>query len=216
MTSKRFYQLQLSVIVLLCLGLIAGTYAANSMLTARAEKLTSLKAKSQALTQEQQRLTKAKKDVQNYQELYKIAQAVVPKDKNQAQAVREIVKIAADNGVALSSITFPASTLGGGVATTGASTAAATPAATTPVASAASANLSQLQPVKSIPGVYELVITVQSDANRPVRYERFISFLQALERNRRTAQVSNINIEPKADDGSLLSFNLSLKEYIKP
>jgi len=78
----------------------------------------------------------------------------VPQDKNQAEAVREIVNLAAANGVTLASITFPTSSLGTTVAgpwyycrLTPA------PAATTPVASSSqNANLTQLTPVKDIPG----------------------------------------------------------------
>jgi hypothetical protein len=220
MSSKRLYFTLIGIIGLLFVGLVAGAYETNNLLTTRATKLTALKAKSQALTQEQASLTKAKKDLASYKELQEIAQSVVPEDKNQAEAVREIVNIAAANNVSLSAINFPASTLGT-TAITGTNSSSTAP---TPAASAATSNpnskangLSQLQLVKNIPGVYQLTITIVGDPNKPVPYNKFISFLSALEHNRRTAQVSTINIQPVAStDPDDLTFTLSLNEYIKP
>lgn len=214
MTNKRLYYLLIGIVALLFVGLIAGTYGANKVLTSKAATLTDLKAKSKASKQEQASLIKAKEEVRTYSGLLKITQAIVPEDKDQAAAVREIVNIAAANGVSLGSISFPTSTLGNSI-TAPSSAPAAANASTTPAVKT-SAVPSQLQPVKSIPGVYQLLITVQGDSSKPVRYSQFVNFLAALERNRRTAQVSSITIEPKADNRNNLTFTLSLNEYIKP
>ena len=111
-SAKRLHFILIGLIGLLLLGLLAGTYGTNKLLTSQATKLTTLKAKDQALTQEQTSFTKAKKEIKKYADLHKITQSVVPEDKNQAEAVREIVNIAATNNVVLSAVTFPASTLG--------------------------------------------------------------------------------------------------------
>lgn len=215
MTSKRLHIAFVAIIGLLIIGLIAGTFATQSMLNKEADKLVNLKAKSQALAQEQTNLRTAKQSIAKYAELEKISKAIVPEDKNQAATVREIVNIAADNNIALGSITFPASTLGnlpGGTA--GSSGAAATPA---PAAGGSKAgSLSQLQPVKNIPSVYQLTITVTGDTQKPVRYNEFITFLDALERNRRTAQVTSVTLQPDTNNRNLLTFTLTLNQYIKP
>ncbi len=209
MTNKRLYFLLIGVLVLLFTGLLAGTYGANQLLSTQATKLTDLKAKSLASTQEQASLLKAKEEVKTYAGLQKIAKSIVPEDKDQAAAVREIVNIAASNGISLGSISFPSSSLGSIVAGAGASTSGSG----TRVAAAAP---SQLQPVKAISGVYQLLITVQGDSTQPVTYRQFVNFLSALEHNRRTAQVSSITIAPKVDNHNVLTFSLSLNEYIKP
>lgn len=214
MTNKRLYYLLIGIVTLLFVGLIAGTYGANKMLTSKAATLTDLKAKSKASKQEQASLIKAKEEVRTYSGLLKITRAIVPEDKDQAAAVREIVNIAAANGVSLGSISFPTSTLGNSITAPSSAPAAANASAKPAVQT--SAVPSQLQPVKSIPGVYQLLITVQGDSSKPVRYSQFVNFLAALERNRRTAQVSSITIEPKADNRNNLTFTLSLNEYIKP
>jgi hypothetical protein len=232
MTSKRVYYLMIGLIGLLFVALLAGAYGANSLLAKQAVSLTALKAKSSALDKEQTNLILAKKQVSQYAQLNKIVTSIVPQDKDQAEAVREIVGIADANQVALGSITFPASTLGNAttpVPSTAAGAAPAKPFASSPTASKTGA-LSQLQPVKNIPGVYDLQITVQGDPKSPITYSQLIAFLSALENNRRTAQVSTISFEPIANNSSAggssvsansssptsISFSLTLDEYIKP
>lgn len=205
MTSKHLRWLLMALLGLLFVGLVAGTYEANSLFESQASKLIGLKAKSLALTSEQQSLVQAKKDIVTYSGLEKIAKSVVPQDKDQAEAVREIVNIAASNGVSLATVSFPASTLGSSSAP-----------ASTASAKSSGPSLSQLTPVKNISGVYQLQITVVGDPTKPVAYDKFISFLAALEHNRRTAQVIAIGIQPNTTNRSLLTFSLTLNEYIKP
>lgn len=214
MNSKRLYLLLIGSIALLFIGLVAGTYEINGALTHKAATLTNLKAQDQALQQEQISLAKARADIKKYASLHQIAQAIVPEDKDQAEAVREIVKIAGDNKVNLASITFPASTLGSTPVVPGA--AAVAPVSAAPAANSKTSALSQLTPVKNIPGVYNLLITIASDSNAPVPYNQFVGFLSDLEHNRRTAEVSTITISPSPQNRSLLSFVLTLNEYIKP
>lgn len=223
MNSKRLYFGLLGLIGLLCVALLAGVYGANSLLAARANSLTSLKAKSQALALEQQGLVKAKKDIKQYAGLEQIAKVVVPEDKSQAEAVREIVNIAGANGITIGSITFPLSSLGdnvGSAANTGAGVAP-TPSTAAPSAAASAANnakakLSQLLAVPGIPGVYQLTITVVSDPQSPVLYNQIINFLSGLEHDRRTAQVNSLILQPVAGDHTHLTFTITLNEYIKP
>jgi hypothetical protein len=211
MNSKRLYFGLLALIGLLFIGLVAGTYGINSVLTGQANKLTGLKANSQALTQQQLDLRTAEENVKKYSSLAQLAKVVVPQDKNQAEAVREIVNIAAANGIVLASITFPTSSLG---ATVPSSTGTVR---TTPVtANSAAANLSQLTQVKGIPGVYQLPITIVVDNNNPAQYSQLIGFLTALEHNRRTSQVASISLQPTVTDPSNLTFTLTINEYIKP
>lgn len=212
MTSKRFNYLLTGFVGLLVLGLVAGAYGVNSMLSKEASNLAALKAKSRALSTEQDDLKVAKQSLDQYADLEKIAHAVVPEDKNQAEAVRQIVNIAAANGVSLASINFPASTLG----STATGSAPSSTSVATPKPSTAGSKTSQLQSVKNIPGVYELPITVTSDSKKPVPYYQFVNFLNALEHNRRTAQVSTITLQPDNLNHNNLSFILILNEYIKP
>jgi len=221
MNSKRLYYVLVGLIILLFVGLGGGAYEINSMLQGRSTKLVDLRAKQQADLQEETELVAAKRDIKNYTDLYKIAQVVVPQNKDQTQAVRQIVALADKNGVQLASIDFPPSTLGG-------SASNGTTATTHPAVSAESGavSLSQLKPVTGIPGVYDLDLTVTSDSNHPCTYSQLINFLSDLEQNRLTALVSSIDITPGGGSSSsssstksnpnLLSFALTLDIYIKP
>ena len=226
MTSKRVYYLLIGSLIVLGLAVVGGAYNINTLLVKQSGDLVDAKARLAALNQEQTSLISAKKDIATYAELYKISKSIVPQNKDQAQAVRQIVNLAADTGVSLQSITFPASTLGNLVpgAAAGA-TKTAGPTATGP-----SPTLSQLQPVPKIPGAYnlQLVVSSSTDTKRLASYQQLINFLSGLERNRLTALVSTISIAPGGQSGAAggtvdvsnptdaFSFILTLDIYIKP
>jgi hypothetical protein len=214
MNSKRLYFVLLAAIGLLLAALLAGTYNANKLLVKKADQLSTLKAQSLALSDERVNLKKAKQDIKKYDNLEKIVRTIVPEDKDQAEAVRELVNIAADNDVSLGAINFPASTLGAGP--NGSPAAASSTIAPKSQGNSKTNALSQLLAVKNIPGVYLLQVTVQSDTSHPVRYDKFVTFLADLEHNRRTAQVNSINIVPVTENRNLLNFTLVLNTYIKP
>lgn len=201
MTSKHLYFEMIAIIVLLIGGLAVGAYGADRLLQAQSAQLVSNRLQTSVLAQEQTELIQAKQDVKKYQNLATIAQSIVPQDKDQAETVLQIVNIASENGVTLASITFPSSSLG---------------LQTGQTASSSSINLSQLTAVPGIPGVYDLQLVVQSDTTNPVPYSNFISFLSALENNRRTALISDVSIQPNAQNRNTVTFSLTLDEYVKP
>jgi hypothetical protein len=202
MKAKQLYFVLLTGFVLVCAGFFGVAYGANSLMSSQAAKLSKARADSAALDNLQVSLAKNKQDIAKYSDLNKIAETVVPQDKDQAEAVREIVNLAAQSGIAkLSSITFPSSTLG----TIGSG-----------AATVRNSNLTQLTPVKGLSGVYDLQIVVSQAGGSEITYNQLISFLTKLEQNRRTAQVSSINVQPKADNPNLVAFTLNIDEYIKP
>lgn len=203
MNSKRMFYVMCACLGIFTLAVVGSAYMATQLLKQQAVKLDGLKLKNEVLQHEQTSLIKAKQDIEKYRELERIAKSIVPQDKDQALTVREIVKIAGESGISPESITFPASTLG-----------ATKPGATAPAAG--STNLTQLTPVKTLPGVYIQQITITQSDKGAVPYDKFIGFLARLEQNRRTAQVSNIVLQPSATNRNMLAFTLTLDEYIKP
>ena len=204
MNSKRFFFIMLVLLIISGLGILGAVYFGNSLLSKQSGKLVDLKLDSEVADQQQSSLLQAKKDVTKYSDLSDAAKAIVPQDKDQAETVREIVKIAQDNSINLSSINFPSSNLGVG----GSSSSTSSGADKT--------TLSQVKEVPGIKGVYSRPITVVSDPNQKIPYNNFIAFLKTLENNRRTAQVSSINISPDKTDNSKLNFTLTLNVYLKP
>jgi hypothetical protein len=219
MNSKRISFIMIGLLAFLAVASIAVVILGNMLLQKQSTQLTDLKVQNEILEQQQTALLRANKDVQKYSELEKLAKSIVPQDKDQAKAVREILKIAEESNIPISSIAFPSSSLGSTVpkSTTGGS-ATNSPAATGSTGSTptTSTSVTQVTPVTGSPGLYSMDITVQSDANNPRPYQNLITFLSNLERNRRTAQVSQLVITPYTKDIRLLSFSLSIKVFIKP
>jgi hypothetical protein len=198
MNSKKLHFVLVALLVLLGIGLVVSAREANALLGSRSNTLAGLKASNQATTAQKAQLTKDKQDIASYTELNKIAKSVVPQDKDQAEAVRQIVKLASQSGISqLSSISFPASTLGGAKLKT-------------------PNGLTQVTPVKGIPGVYDLQITITQSSSAEVSYNSFTSFLRKLEQNRRTAQVTSISVEPDQKSANMVAFTLVIDEFIKP
>jgi hypothetical protein len=217
MTSKRLYFIMIAVVCLLVAGFLGGAYGADKLLSRQSQKVLTARSKSASLEQKQTQLTRAKTSITKYKAVGDIAKTIVPQDKDQAQAVREIVNLAAANGVSLGTITFPNSTLGSAAATSGsAGSSSGSKSASGSSSSSSAAKLSQLKAASGINGVYIMQITVQSDTAKPIAYGQFIDFLAAMERNRRTALVSSLNVQPQQDDPSQVSFVLTVDEYIKP
>jgi hypothetical protein len=218
MNSKRVYYIMLGVIALLLLGLFGGAYGVNVLLQSKAKKLVDLKLQSQVLASQQIGLNNAKKQVKTYTDLNKIAKTVVPQDKDQAEAVREIVSLASQSGIGqLSSVTFPASTLGAPSIAAPAGAAGTTGTSTTPTTPTVNKNnLTQLVPVVGINGVYQLQITITQASDNRVPYNQFLDFLSRLEQNRRTAQVISISLQPDPKTPDMVAFTLVVNEFIKP
>lgn len=207
MTSRKYFYVLSAVLALIIALIIAATVGGNMLLQKEAKKLSALKVESATVEQQQSALRQAKIDVEKYNELNEITKSVVPQDKDQAKTVREIVQIAAESGVPIKSVSFESSTLGNAASGSsgGGGGTASSPKGQPPV--------SQVKPVEGIPGVYTLEIQVGTDGK--VSYNNFLKLLEGLEKNRRTAHVSGINLTP-SDNGTMLTFNLTLNAYLKP
>lgn len=213
MNSKKVFFIMIGGTVLMAGLLVATVVLGDIFLQKQSQKLVSLKLDDQVLEAQATSLVQAKKDLESYSPLEAVAKQVVPQDKDQALATREIISLASQAGVKIASISFPPSTLGqalpkASTPTTGSTTPA--PAAPT------STTVTQVKPVDGISNLYQLDITVVSDNTSPATYARLVSFLGKLEQNRRTAQVSRISIQPDAQTRLGLNFTLTITVYIKP
>lgn len=212
MNSKRFNLLMMLVAFVLSLAFVGAVYIGNQLLKKQSDKLTSLKLDAEVADEQQKSLIQAKSYIEKYEKLGEDSRSIVPQDKDQARAVREIVKIAGESGVSLSSVTFPSSTLGT------AQSKVTTPIKTTDSKTTAvkSPSITQVKAVSGIPGVFGMEVTIQSDSTKPIQYPQFIRFLEKIENNRRTAHVISVDISPEIDSAQNLSFTLILNLYIKP
>ncbi len=211
MNSKKVFFVMIGIVILLSGAGIASVYVGNNLLQKKSAKLVELKLEDRLLEEQQVALVQANKDIQKYAELEKIAKSIVPQEKDQAKAVREIVQYADAAGVKLQSISFPSSTLGQAppkpATTTGENTAS--------TVRPASPSVTQVKPADGIPGVYSMEVAIHSVEKNATTYTGFLDFLSKLEQGRRTAQVSNINIKPAVGTNNV-SFSLTVNVYIKP
>ena len=221
MSAKKVFYGLIVLSFLLC-GLMVGTAVlGNIVFKKQFEKLSELKAKNQVLEQQSLSLIKAKQDIEKYNELNEITRQIVPQDKDQARTVREISRIAQESGISLSSISFEASTLGEKRSSTPApssgeaSGSSSTPEQTATSPAATSRALTQVKPVKGISGVYALGINIKTSDDDPITYGQFLTFLEKLESNRRTAHVGRISVTPE-DGGANVTFSLTLNAFVRP
>jgi Tfp pilus assembly protein PilO len=202
--ARRYFYVLSGVLLILVFIIFAAVIGGNSLLEDKAKKLSELKTENAAIEQQSFALRQAKIDIEKYNDLNEITKSIVPQDKDQAKTIREIINIANASGIPIESIAFESSNLGNTDKKTSSSTGGSK-AKTPPV--------SQVKPVEGINDVYSLPIRVSS--NGDVSYEGFLSFLERLEKNRRTAHVSNISLSP-SNNGSLVDFELTLNAYLKP
>lgn len=217
MTSKILFFILTGITVLLIGSGLAGAFYGHKFLEQKTQSIISLKAESLALDEQQRSLIQAKKDIEKYSELERIAKTVVPQEKDQARTVREIVKLAEESGVPIANISFPASNLGQPASKPKTGGDAAQPTSgTTAQASSATTQATQLKPVEGISGVYQLEVTVQSNTSSPIPYDNMLAFLSRLEKNRRTAHVTNLSVTPSTVNRNLVAFSLVINVHIKP
>lgn len=208
MSPKRVFLLMSVLVATLAVLMVAAVVVGDIWLTHQSKKLLSLRLEDRIIEEQQTALATANKEIQQYSDLEKIAKAIVPQDKDQARTIREINNIAESSGIQLKTINFQASNLGQGASLP--TTSDTDKNNSTP----APPPITQAQAVAGMPGVYSLEITISPIENKPVPYRQFLSFLEGLETNRRTAQVEKITVTPQSGDS--LTFLLTLNVYVKP
>lgn len=217
MNARRLRLILSIVLVLLSLAFLAILVTGLSLLGSKSQKMTELKLQSRTADEQLSSLERSKKEIDQYSYFKEVAKTVIPDDKDQAQALLEISQIANESGISLQSVSFPASSLGSR-ATVGSSTGG------TSGTNAAPSLISQAKPVTGINGLYSIELTVtpetgtQVSPDKLVTYPKMLDFLDRIERNRRTAQITQVNIQPVGGAGpnQLISFNLTLNIFIKP
>ncbi len=220
MNSKKVFFAMIGLVSILAVVAFLVIIVGNSSLKNQSKKLMDAKLKQKTLVEQQTMLVKAKKDLEQYKDLEKLSKTVVPQDKDQARAVREIVKIARQSGISIEAIGFPASSLGSKAPTaapqSGSSSSPSSAEQSTPQKPKTSP-LTQATPVVGIDGVYsiEMIITPEAKA---VNYYTFLDFLSRLENNRRTAHVKKITISPESTKKTSpnVEFGLTLNVFVKP
>jgi hypothetical protein len=211
-TAKQLRLILLGLLGLVVIVFLVTAIAGLNALSSKSQKLVDVKLKNKTVDAQLTSLEQAKKQVEKYSYFNDIAKTVLPVDKDQAQAVLDIFQLADQSGIAIASVTFPASTLGVG-------------SSSAPATGSTSAAISQAKPVQGIKGLYSLELTVAPQsgpsvpAGKVVTYPKFLDFLRRIERDRRTAQITQVNIQPQGSDAGPsqnLNFSLTVNIFMRP
>lgn len=213
-TPKLTRLILLGLLGILVIIFLVIASAGLGKLSQKSQQLVSAKLKSRTVDNQLTSLQLAKKQIDKYAYFNDVAKTVIPNDKDQAQAVLDISQQAAQAGISIASITFPASTLGGSskaVSATG--------------SSSTSTAISQAVPVTGIKGLYSLELTIipltgpTVPANQVVTYPKFLDFLNRIEHDRRTAQITQVGIQPVSTNSGPtgeINFSLTVNIFIRP
>jgi hypothetical protein len=224
--SQKLKLMLLGSLALCVIVFLAVCFAGLSALEKKSQNMVTLKQQSQDLDAQTQSLNIAKKEVAKYKYFNDIANTIIPNDKDQVEAVAEILQMADQSGILLQNVSFPTSTLGAtGVSGSSASSAATTAPAAGAATQKASNLISQAKPVTGIPGLYSIEVVVSPEtgdkvpASKLTNYNKMIAFLSKIEHDQRTAQITQVSIQPpKVGDTSNTSFTFTfnINIFIKP
>jgi hypothetical protein len=147
---------------------------------------------------------KNQKILQENADIAEIIQGVVPSEKDQARAVRELNTIASDTGLKVISVIFPRSDL----VTTKKQTSSAESDTKTNVPT-----ISQAKTIKGLNGVLGVDVSVEVSSLNGSRIstDQMLNFLRQVENNRRNMRITSINF---SGDGT--SINTKLTLFVKP
>ncbi|MFO0882092.1 MAG: hypothetical protein U0491_01445 [Candidatus Saccharimonadales bacterium] len=224
MNAKRFFFVLIGLIGLLIVITIGLVVGGNQIMAKTSQKLVDAKLNNSLADVKISEYLKAKNYLSQNPDVRAMVNNMIPKDKDQDTATKELYKIADSAGVSISSIQYPSSNLG--LKATGGSTAS-TPAATTPSSSSSSstptpqAPLSQAKSVDGLAGVQGIDVDLRLtdvDKKSPVTYDSLIKFLKLVELNRRSMQIKKVFIQPDKPGNGLvkLSPQITITLFVKP
>lgn len=112
MNAKKLFFGLISFTVILVLATAGVFYFANSFLVKNSSKLNDLKLQNSVIEQNEQIYIKARNDYAKNKDLKAAVEEALPKEKDQARALKELIQIGQNTGVKIEKIEFSDSTLG--------------------------------------------------------------------------------------------------------
>lgn len=221
MSAQKVYRYLIGLFILgLGLSFFIVRYA-GEWLSKSSEELTVLRTEVSDLEKKRSLLEKGKQILSSDEPAIATLAKVLPEDKDQARVIQEIKAIADQANITIDSVGFPSSTLGSEAPKPAPAPATDQNTQAQQTQPTATASVSQATPVKEIPGVQSIEVTLgamrskNTTASTGVRYDEMITLLKGIERNRRTMQIESIGISQNAGIDSY-TLSLSLIIYIKP
>ena len=204
--AKQLHAILISAIVLVIGGSTALTFYSLSSMSNRSERLVATKLDTAEINASRELELKHRAELIKNQANIEMLQKIVPKSKDQALAVAELLNIAKDNDLTIGSVTFPASELGVNVKATG-----------------STGTVTQTKPVEGLSGILGIELTI-SQLNRAgsapgagITYSQLIKTLESIEKNRRTMQIKNIQVQPIMKLNTVIGYNptITINLFVK-
>jgi hypothetical protein len=205
MSAKKFNRLMIILLAVCLCGAFAMVYFGNTIMRNSSRSLVDVKLKNVSLDIQEQNYLQARKDLEKYSELSTVIQQVLPKSKDQAQAVAELYKIGDETGILIDKVQFSSSSLGQRTSSSSTGT------------TASSSSVTQASPVAGMTGVLgmDVTISLQPASGKSIAYNSMIAFLQKIEVNRRNMQIKQISVSSDTKNGGV-TFQLTLTIFVKP
>jgi len=202
MTAKKAYFIILTILILAIIGIGGSMYAGTMVVKKTSDKLIQTKLDNIGLDTQEQQFLQSRKVLDKYKTLNQTISKILPKNKDQALAVKELYQIGDETGIVVSKIQFPTSTLAKSKAT---STQSSTKTVT------------QAKQVAGMTGVLgiDISISLQPANGKSISYDNMLKFLQKVELNRRNMQIKNITVNADTINGGV-TFELTLTIFVKP
>jgi hypothetical protein len=197
MTAKRVNRLLLIVLILAVVLAGGILFVSNYLMRSSANQLVQAKLDNVGFDNAERSYLQARQYLEEYSELNDVMQKVLPKSKDQAQAVSELYKIGDETGIKIASIQFPSSSLG--------------------QKNTSSSAVTQAKTVDGMPGVLGIDVSVELEpaSGASISYANMISFLQKVELNRRNMQIKQITVNADVINGGV-TFNAIITTFVKP
>ena len=197
MTAKKVHRILLVVLMLTIAGVIGALVVSNNFMAKNGQALIEAKLDNIEFDNAEQNYLQSEKYLEEYSDLNELMQKILPKSKDQAQAVSELYKIGDETGIKIASVQFPSSALG--------------------QKNTSSGTITQSKTVDGMPGVVGVEVSIQLKpaSGASISYDNMISFLQKVELNRRSMQVKQITVNADVVNGGV-TFDMIIMMFVKP
>lgn len=201
--AKKMYFILIAVLVLMGVAIMSMLYLSRDYMASSEKELVAAKLEIIKLNATEEVYTENINNLKKYGNMADILKQVVPSEKDQAKAVRELNQIMVENGFKINTIAFQSSQLN----------KKTTVVKNPDPAVVAAPSVSQAKPVKGLQGVMAMDVNVQitSHDESPVTTNQILGMLHQIENNRRNMRVSSINFNAGEE-----SVSIKLKLFIKP
>jgi hypothetical protein len=186
MNAKRFFYTLIALHFLLVIAIGGAVYLGDKLLAKQSQKIAQAKAEDELIEQKKRVKKQLEKKITEIGELKTLAEKFLPDTKNQEELVAEFYSISKQYGIDISGLTFNDS--GASISST-----------------------SQTAPLKDAKGV--LVFPFKT-SNFTTNFSTLLTFMQALENNRRKIQITNIDLQPTIN-GQIIVGSMSMESYIR-